>query len=277
MSARPPRNAEGQGVACPWLSLPLLAAITQPGRGLCSSSSCPGVVEAITSKSCVLETGTIQESREENHDFKFSQGPRHHSHHQIDERFPESVDCIHQFHSFQMEGAEMTLIFSKWHRWGKQATDLFHANILPLIFGEHVRVFCCCCCFCFFQHCNQLQHFHHFYRQVLEHEYKVELESLWAALAARSRTQDLKPGSWRRAWDGRSVGPLGNRGGLESADSESAAEDLGALSSFLKSTCVPPASLQSVSGPGSQSGELETWPRPWPGLRQVPVFIPNLI
>ena len=100
---------------------------------------------------------------------------------------------------------------------------------------------------------------------------------LWAALAARSRTQDLKPGSWRRAWDGRSVGPLGNRGGLESADSESAAEDLGALSSFLKSTCVPPASLQSVSGPGSQSGELETWPRPWPGLRQVPVFIPNLI
>ena len=44
MSARPPRNAEGQGVACPWLSLPLLAAITQPGRGLCSaagSSLCP--------------------------------------------------------------------------------------------------------------------------------------------------------------------------------------------------------------------------------------------
>lgn len=52
-------------------------------------------------------------------------------------------------------------------------------------------------------------------RRWLTHQ-KVSLKGsshLWAALAARSRSQDLKPGCWRCAWDGRSVGPLGNGGG----------------------------------------------------------------
>lgn len=97
---------------------------------------------------------------------------------------------------------------------------------------------------------------------------ELETESLWATLAARSKTQDLKPGCWRRAWDGRGgVRPLERRRSLR-------AESLrlrtsGALSSFLKSTCVPPGPFQEVSGPRSQSGELETWPQPWLAFRQV--------
>lgn len=85
---------------------------------------------------------------------------------------------------------------------------------------------------------------------------------LWAALAARGRSQDLKPGCWRLAWGGHSAGPWGTAVGAEGAESESAVEGLGALSSFLTSTCVPPGPIQSVPGPPSQSSELETWPGP---------------
>lgn len=85
---------------------------------------------------------------------------------------------------------------------------------------------------------------------------------LWAALAARGRSQDLKPGCWRLAWGGHSAGPWGTAAGAEGAESESAVEGLGALSSFLTSTCVPPGPIQSVPGPPSQSSELETWPGP---------------
>lgn len=63
----------------------------------------------------------------------------------------------------------------------------------------------------------------------------------------------------------------------EGAESESAAEDPGALSTFFKSTCVPPGPFQNVSGPCPQRGELETWPRPWPLLSEVPAFPPNPI
>lgn len=61
------------------------------------------------------------------------------------------------------------------------------------------------------------------------------------------------------------------------AKSESAAEDLGAPSTFFKSTCVPPGPFQNVSGPRLQRGELEAWPRPWPLLSQVPAFPLNAI
>lgn len=50
----------------------------------------------------------------------------------------------------------------------------------------------------------------------------------------------------------------------------------GALGAFLQSTCVPPGPFQKVSGPGSRSGEPETWPQPWLALCQVPAFPPNL-
>lgn len=78
-----------------------------------------------------------------------------------------------------------------------------------------------------------------------------------------------QPGCWRRAWDGRGgVRPLERRRSLR-------AESLrlrtsGALSSFLKSTCVPPGPFQEVSGPRSPSGALETWPQPWLRLRTPP-------
>lgn len=47
--------------------------------------------------------------------------------------------------------------------------------------------------FFFFWHFDQLQHFLQFHQQVLERENKVEMEFLWAALAARSGTQDSNP------------------------------------------------------------------------------------
>lgn len=44
----------------------------------------------------------------------------------------------------------------------------------------------------------------------------------------------------------------------------------GSLSSFLKSTRVPPGPFQEVSGSRSPSSELETWPQPWLALRTPP-------
>lgn len=68
--------------------------------------------------------------------------------------------------------------------------------------------------------------------------------------------------------------PWGTAAVAEGAGSESVAEDLGALSTFFESTCVPPGPLQSVAGPRPQRGELETWPRPWPcSARSLP-FLP---
>lgn len=54
-------------------------------------------------------------------------------------------------------------------------------------------------------------------RRWLTHQ-KVSLKGsshLWAALAARSRSQDRKPRCWRCAWDGRSVAPLRDGGGCQ--------------------------------------------------------------
>lgn len=69
----------------------------------------------------------------------------------------------------------------------------------------------------------------------------------------------------------RTAGVLDPRGTAVGAEGESVARTSDSLISFLSSTCVPPGPFQKVSG------ELETWPGPWPALRQVPAFPPNLI
>lgn len=114
--------------------------------------------------------------------------------------------------------------------------------------------------------------------QALANTSKVILKGsshLWAGLAARSRSQDLKPAAGGAPGTAGVSDPWGTAAVAEGAGSESVAEDLGALSTFFESTCVPPGPLQSVAGPRPQRGELETWPRPWPLLSQVPAFPPG--
>lgn len=85
---------------------------------------------------------------------------------------------IRKNRSFQPEGCDKILkityfIFSPGGTGGKNrqlmcfVQKFFHFSLVNKF------------CFCFVcLHCDQLQHFHQFHQQVLEHEYKAELESL---------------------------------------------------------------------------------------------------